>query len=244
MTQQAILLTITRIWPVLGVTAARAISFRCHLWSPNGRCGWRRRRQTSRPPAAGASSCCHGPSAPPAPPATTPSPCHSSKGRSSGRGAASGLIIGLKGECPFDGTQFPRLPWEGSAVSPSDIHLISDWIDDGCPATDAPVSVNEAAIKARARGDEEHPRSSGPTNEEQDEMGAVKARKNINCLTYEELARFRNAVAKMKSFDPFPQDNRSFAYWALIHGNLCQHGWEEFLPWHRPYLSFFEQHLH
>jgi len=181
-----------------------------------------------------ASSCCHNP-APSAPPPP--------RGRRPGRGAASGLIIGLRGQCPFDGTQFPRLPWDGSAVSPSDIQFISDWIDDGCPATDAPASVSESNVLARARGDAEHPLSDQPINDYRDDAGMVKARKNINALTPVELARFRNAVAQMKSLDNHFQDERSFGYWARIHGNLCQHGWEEFLPWHRPYLFYFEQQL-
>src|SRR5689334_4267250 len=53
-----------------------------------------------------------------------------------GRGEKSGLIRGLRGDPPFDGTQFPRLPWGGSRVSNDDIAFISDWIDDGCPASD------------------------------------------------------------------------------------------------------------
>src|SRR5689334_19734387 len=52
------------------------------------------------------------------------------------RGAASGLIKGLRGEFPFDGTQFPPLMWGGQRVSASDIIFIQGWIDDGCPATD------------------------------------------------------------------------------------------------------------
>src|SRR5215216_3962209 len=50
---------------------------------------------------------------------------------SKGRGAASGLIKGLKGEFPFDGTQFPPLMWGGQRVSASDIIFIQSWIDDG-----------------------------------------------------------------------------------------------------------------
>lgn len=53
--------------------------------------------------AAPAKSCCHGPAEPA--PAAAPQP---------GRGAASGLIKGLKGQAPFDGSQFPKLPWGGS----------------------------------------------------------------------------------------------------------------------------------
>src|SRR5262249_16263466 len=32
-------------------------------------------------------------------------------------------------------------------------------------------------------------------------------------------------------------------YWARIHANQCQHGWEEFLTWHRVYLYGFEKQL-
>ncbi|MGI8426336.1 MAG: hypothetical protein ACR2M4_07015, partial [Actinomycetota bacterium] len=51
-----------------------------------------------------------------------------------GRGAASGLIRGLRGQPPFDGAQLPRLPWGGALVAEEEIAFISDWIDDGCPA--------------------------------------------------------------------------------------------------------------
>jgi len=99
--------------------------------------------------------------------------CHSSTGSSSGsqhmpgRGAASGLIKGLKGEFPFDGTQFPRLLWGGASVSDSDVLFIQKWIDDGCPADDkkmTEIEIRENADLARARGDEEHPLHPGPDN--------------------------------------------------------------------------------
>src|SRR5207237_3246657 len=48
-----------------------------------------------------------------------------------GRGATSGLIRGLRGQAPFDGSHFPRLPWGGSAVPEEEVRFISDWIDDG-----------------------------------------------------------------------------------------------------------------
>lgn len=44
----------------------------------------------------------------------------------------------------------------------------------------------------------------------------------------------------MHHYDDFILDERGYAYWARIHGNNCQHGWDEFLPWHRLYLYFFE----
>src|SRR5690349_20628700 len=48
--------------------------------------------------------------------------------RQPGRGAASGLIIGLRGQPPFDGSQFPRLLWGGKPVSLEDIDFIEKWI--------------------------------------------------------------------------------------------------------------------
>ncbi|HEV2802896.1 MAG TPA: tyrosinase family protein [Pyrinomonadaceae bacterium] len=182
------------------------------------------------------------------------------KARSPGRGAASGLIKGLKGQYPFDGTQFPRLPWGGSAVKPSDIHFIQDWIDDNCPATDdvkstttaatagdagsTPISVSYSSKLARARGHEEHPPSDRSVNEFNHDAGKVKARVNVEFLSQTELDKFRRAVGVMMCYDDFQQyDQRSFAHWASIHANNCQHGWEQFLSWHRLYLANFEQQL-
>src|SRR5580698_2907689 len=57
------------------------------------------------------------------------------------RSKASGLIRGLRGEAPFDGGRFPRIPWGGSAVTPFDIDCIADWIDAGCPGETTSVAV-------------------------------------------------------------------------------------------------------
>ncbi len=198
--------------------------------------------QGAWPPSAPApSSCCHCP-----PASGTGSGATGSTSGASSRGASSGLILGLRGQCPFDGTQFPRLPWDGDAVSGEDIQFIQQWIDDGCPEKDeprTPAQVDESKIMARARGDEEHPLHCGPANQYLDDDDSVKVRKNVNSLSWEELTRLRNALARMMSFDQYYQDPRSFGYWARYHANDCQHGWEEFLTWHRPYLYYFEQQL-
>jgi tyrosinase len=177
-------------------------------------------------------SCCHGPAA---------------RGPQAGRGAASGLIQGLKGQPPFDGSQFPRLPWGGSAVSYDNIAFIQQWIDDGCPENDGAPDAGGAERKTRLRGlangSIAHALHQGPLNQFQGDTGKTKIRKNIDFLTPEELDRFRKAVAKMKSLDQYEQDERSFGYWARIHANQCQHSWEQFLTWHRAYLYFFEQQL-
>lgn len=205
-----------------------------------------------------AHSCCGSDAEVAAPAATTtstePSCCGSESTAqpemqpSRGRGAASGLIKGLKGEFPFDGTQFPRLPWSGKAVGASDIIFIESWIDDGCPATDEPtassVQVNQPLIMARAQGHEEHPLSTKSINEFSSEAGKTKVRKNIECLTPDELERLRRVIRVMRCYDAFSRyDQRSFRYWADIHANNCQHGWEQFLTWHRMYLYYFEQQM-
>ncbi|MDQ6941980.1 MAG: tyrosinase family protein [Candidatus Eremiobacteraeota bacterium] len=161
-------------------------------------------------------------------------------------GDAPGLVRGLRGEFPFDGTQFPRLPWGGTAVSDADIAIIERWIADGAPAEDepahdAPSAPEVAKLEALANGDAEHPEHDGPVNAlAGDEPGRLRQRKNIAFLTDEELARYRAAIARMKSLDGHFRDERGFAYWGRIHANQCQHGWEEFLTWHRAYLYFFE----
>jgi tyrosinase len=182
---------------------------------------------------------------------------HPSAIRSPGRGAASGLIKGLKGEFPFDGGEFPRLPWGGTAVASSDILFIQAWIDDGCPATDAEAAAPSATDQGKpkiqvahsvrlalAQGHAEHPLSSKSPNAFRHDAGALKVRKNINSLTPDELARFRHAIKVMQCYDGYANyDQRSFRYWADIHANNCQHGWEQFLSWHRLYLHNFEQQL-
>ncbi|MBP6823856.1 MAG: tyrosinase family protein [Acidobacteria bacterium] len=194
-------------------------------------------------------SCCHSDEAPPAQPAPTESDedcCSAPSAKPKkfpGRGAASGLIKGLKGEYPFDDSQFPRLPWGGKTVSSGDIQFISDWIDDGCPATDenrSAIEVAESLVAALARGDADHPVSPRSINDYRHESDTIKARKNIAFLSPDELQRFRNVIVQMHKLDNFQQDERSFNYWARIHASNCQHGWEEFTTWHRAYLYFFE----
>jgi tyrosinase len=187
------------------------------------------------------SSCCGGTISAP----VTQSVNSVSSRRNPGRGAASGLIKGLKGQPPFDGTQFPPLPWGGRRATASEIETIEGWIDDGCPDEDVkpPIVVKDLPLTALHNGDAEYPPSSRSTNDIHEEAGTLKKRKNIAFLSADELSRFRAAITWMRSFDAYPQDERSFNYWARIHANMCQHGWEEFLTWHRIYLYFFELQL-
>jgi tyrosinase len=189
----------------------------------------------STPAPAGPTPCCHAPKeqATASVSAEHPTP---------GRGAASGLIIGLKGQSPFDDTQFPPLPWGATRVALEDIHFIQQWIDDGCPESDTSTSAS-AHMLALAAGHAQFAVGAATTNDYRHAEGSLKVRKNVNFLTPDELQRLRNALAQMMSLDQYEQDDRSFGYWARIHASQCQHSWEQFLTWHRAYLYFFEQRL-
>ncbi len=172
-----------------------------------------------------------------------------------GRGAASGLVRGLRGEPPFDGSQFPRLPWGGQPVASDDVRFISDWIDDGCPAADHVIASIPVTLTATPPALEEvrpqrlqaaEPAAHEPADSP-DELrtlhGEVKQRMNIDCMTEEQLDRLRLAFRELYELNKWPEDRRNYNNVALIHQNHCQHGWERFLPWHRVYLYEFEQAL-
>lgn len=170
------------------------------------------------------------------------------------RSEKSGLIRGLRGDAPFDGSQFPPLPWGGNRVSNDDIAFISDWIDDGCPASDVETSyeatpqststdlatIAENNVEDAARMFEVF---EGSPNEYRYQYGEAKQRMNLDCLTPYQLQRFREAFRWAYRLNKWPEDRRSYNNNALIHQNHCQHGWERFLPWHRIYLYEFEQML-
>ncbi len=168
------------------------------------------------------------------------------------RSDKSGLIKGLRKQYPFDGSLFPPLLWDASnEVSAGDIAFIADWIDAGCPENDDQKQTSEQSSiisvsshsQALAQGDALHKVSDRHCNEDKDDIKGLKVRKEVSTLSENELTRLREALACMYSYDSSIFDERSFAYWARIHTNSCQHGWEQFLPWHRLYLYFFEQTL-
>jgi tyrosinase len=173
-----------------------------------------------------------------------------------GRGAASGLIQGLRGQAPFDTSRFPPLPWGGQPVAEDDIRFISDWIDDNCPPEDrviasfevrpASTSTELAEISAgnvEAVASEVYEAYAGSPNEYKYQQGEIKQRMNIDCMTPQQLETFRHAFRELYELNKWPEDRRSYNNLALIHQNHCQHGWERFLPWHRIYLYEFEQAL-
>jgi tyrosinase len=170
-----------------------------------------------------------------------------------GRGAASGLVQGLRGEAPFDGSRFPRLPWGGEAVAPEDVLFISDWIDDGCPADDRATSVAldlapgddaDQGLQAVAGGDaSELPVFPGLPHQHASRYPQLRQRMNVDCLGDEQLAALRRAFRRLYALNKWPEDRRNYNNLALIHQSHCQHGWERFLPWHRIYLYELEQGL-
>jgi tyrosinase len=135
-------------------------------------------------------------------------------------------------------------------VSLSDIAFIAGWIDAGCPTGEADedeatttIIVTENEHLARARGEMAHAPSLGHTNANRRKSGGLHIRKDVRQMSKEELDRLRTAIACMYQYNEHILDERSFDYWGRIHANSCQHGWEQFLPWHRAYLYFFEQQL-
>ncbi|HKD05079.1 MAG TPA: tyrosinase family protein [Bryobacteraceae bacterium] len=161
------------------------------------------------------------------------------------RAERSGLILGLRGQTPFDGARFPRLMWGASAVSEDEIEFIAEWINDGLPEAESGAEVGKievapGPITIAREGYEEVEDS---PNRYKFQHGELKQRMNIDCLEPPQLARLRCAFRELYDLNSWPQDIRSYNNLALIHQNHCQHGWERFLPWHRVYLYEFEQAL-
>jgi tyrosinase len=181
----------------------------------------------------------------------TPSSCcgHKADDGCYRRGAASALIKGLKGEAPFDGSRFPRLPWGGTAVSPADIEYISEWIDDDCPDDDHGASLkfdlatretlaSTIPVRDLAELDIAAQGTRIPSR-----PGELRQRPNLDCMSEAELKRLGDGFRHLYDLNKWPEDARSYNNMALIHQNHCQHGWERFLCWHRAYLYEFEQDL-
>jgi tyrosinase len=68
-------------------------------------------------------------------------------------------------------------------------------------------------------------------------------RTSVTGLTSAQVSALRSGFSKMRELS----DDRGYEYWAGIHGLplpiSCVHGTPFFLPWHRAYLYYFEQHL-
>jgi tyrosinase len=162
------------------------------------------------------------------------------------RSESSGLIQGLRGEPPFDGSRFPPLMWGGSRVADDDIDFIAGWIDDGCPAGDGdvrPLEFKSTLLRVTVTDPAEFAVSETGERSYAYREGEPLQRANLDCLTEPQLDTLRDAFRKTYDLNKFEEDRRSYNNQALIHQNHCQHGWERFLPWHRAYIYEFEQNL-
>jgi tyrosinase len=160
------------------------------------------------------------------------------------RSARSGLIAGLRGQAPFDGTRFPRLPWGGNAVAETDLQFIARWIDDGCPAEGSGEEIGALQASGPVTIEREgYSVFEGIPNEYKHQHGELRQRVNLDCMTPSQLENLRCAFRELYELNKWPLDARNYNNLALIHQNHCQHGWERFLPWHRVYMYEFEKAL-
>lgn len=75
-------------------------------------------------------------------------------------------------------------------------------------------------------------------------MSGIRYRRNIDCLTSDQLHDLREALAAM--FELPAEDENSFEKIAGLHGQpgwYCKHGYPGFLTWHRAELEVFEKAL-
>ena len=172
------------------------------------------------------------------------------------RGARSALIKALRGDAPFDGSVFNRMPFGLPPVKPPDIQFIQSWIDADLPDTEIPAAGAAPTVGAtpgEVAAPGEAPPSGGtpgdghtavPLNQTgavRDATNQPRVRKNINKLPPGELANYKSAIAQIRALPA--EDPRSFDHWARIHTIDCMHGTQNFLPWHRAYLIEFEDVL-
>lgn len=167
-------------------------------------------------------------------------------GSSGGGVKDAGLVKALRGLYPFDGSHFQRMPLGRPPVAEDDIQYIERWIADGCPV-DQPHTPQDVRLgpSKLALGLAEHEPVSN-VNAARAGRNEVLMRKNIESYTDDELAQLRKAFEILQKRDEPPtgyMDATSYGYWARIHGSSCQHGWEQFLTWHRAYLYEFEKLL-
>lgn len=180
--------------------------------------------------------------------------CHSATSESvKARSARSGLVRGLRGQTPFDGSQFPSLPWGARPMGEEEIQELADWIDDGCPSDDSQSATfslqnweSHVSTEVLERGIYSGPEQHAATeniNEYKFRQGELRQRMNVDCLLPLQVEKLRFAFRELYALNKWPEDARNYNNLALIHQNHCQHGWERFLPWHRIYLYEFEQAL-
>src|SRR6266481_3047611 len=153
-------------------------------------------------------------------PAETPAPscCHGGDANAvtESRSSRSGLIRGLRGQAPFDGSQFPPLLWGGRSIPEEDIGFISDWIDDACPASDHQSTFDVAGtttpttIEKIDPGNFEEvtrtfPVSDASPNEYTYKYGELKQRPNLDCMSAAQVEKLRWAFRELYNLNKCPE---------------------------------------
>jgi tyrosinase len=146
------------------------------------------------------------------------------KSNAEGRGARSALIRGLRGLSPFDGKQFPRLPWGGSPVADEDIDRIETWIEEGCPegvigsvALAGEVSVTtEARVQVKGLAGPVFGSASDPAAWRY-AKGELRQRMDVDVLDEPQKERLRYAFRELYKLNKWIGDKRSYNNRALIH---------------------------
>lgn len=171
----------------------------------------------------------------------------------SSRAEASALVKGLKGEFPFNGEQFPALPWAGKKINDSDIAYIETWINEDCPI--GGVEQNHTILAQGTPSPSTTMTMMNPLglsgqispslnmNAFKSKNNEPKQRKNADNLTDEEVCKLREAFRWARNLNAWPRDKRSLYSWGKLHGDVCAHGFEQFLTWHRMFLYDFEKNL-
>ena len=74
-----------------------------------------------------------------------------------------------------------------------------------------------------------------------------RIRKNIDCLTPDELTDYEHAFSKLQTIsDADPDSIDGLQYFQDLHNSMlgpCEHANDTFLPWHRAHLFLFEEAL-
>src|SRR5262249_4533935 len=146
-----------------------------------------------------------------------PAPESECCGGSESRSARSGLIRGLLGEAPFDGSQFPPLPWGGKRIADADIQFIADWIEAGGPETDD--GVQTCVLSPSAADGQRKQRIAVSDIVEFKVMegpgwlalrrGVPRQRPNLDCMSDTQLDGLRRAFRTMFDLDKKIEDRRN-----------------------------------
>jgi hypothetical protein len=132
-------------------------------------------------------------------------------GASNADASGSALLLGLRGQQPFDGSQFPRLPWGRAAMAESEIAEIEEWIADGAPESDPETVVYtfakddwktdtakmEVAVESYGDVTEAYAEYAGTANEYKYQHGELRQRMNIDCMTPLQLEKLRYAFREI-----------------------------------------------